>query len=103
MPNLWPSEGPPPPAASPEGGGTLPATLPPHPLRSARLPPFVVTQSCPSAGLGPWQNSLMLKIDYSTERLRERWFYEPKGAAVWGQRLMGKIFQVSKEHERPLG
>lgn len=40
MPNLWPSEGPPPPAASPEGGGTLPATLPPHPLRSARLPPL---------------------------------------------------------------
>lgn len=97
--------------------GAHPSSLPScpttTPLRGAHLRQGLWShEASPSAGRSPWQSSLMLKIDYSTEKTqRKRSFYEPKGATAWGflassegpgtpreETCYGKAFQLSKEH-----
>lgn len=66
-------------------GAAFLANPPAPPHEECSPPPGLWSHKAgPSAGLSPWQNSLMLKIDYATERTRERPFYEPKEAVAWG-------------------
>lgn len=97
-------------------GAAFLANPPAPPQEECSPPPGLWSHKAgPSAGLSPWQNSLMLKIDYATERTRERPFYEPKEAVAWAflsssegpgtlreGTSYGKTYQVSKEHKRGL-